>query len=271
MIAGKKISVVVPVYNEEKTVAEVLDILTGSQKLDEIICVNDGSTDGSFDKISRFKGKIKIITFKKNRGKGAALAKGVEKSRGEVVVFLDSDLINLRATTVCLLAETLINKKLDVVLGSIQNINKDYNLEFDTLTGQRAYWRQDLLPHLVQIKPVRLGVETYLNHAFKDKTTQSLAMACDHLNKYEKMPLAQAALAYVQEGVDIVREKIKIKGILTESINKQLDQIAKLTDLSELQTAVKRIENKYVRTLFEKYLKNYLKKVYAFVETNFKN
>ncbi len=93
----KKISLIIPVYNEEnlieKTVKE-LDLFIKKQKEPwEIIFVDDGSTDNSLAILKNFKPKFfKIISYSKNQGKGFALKKGVFHASGDYIGFTDSDL-----------------------------------------------------------------------------------------------------------------------------------------------------------------------------------
>ena len=80
-------SAIVPVYDEEKTVARVIGALLANNKFDEVICVNDGSTDRTLEILKSFGNKIILIDLKKNRGKGFALVSGIKKAKGEIVVF----------------------------------------------------------------------------------------------------------------------------------------------------------------------------------------
>lgn len=87
-----KISVIIPVYNTEKYLAECLKSLL-EQTLEgvEIICVDDGSTDGSADILAKFASRgVKIIT-QKNSGQSAARNNGLKAAKGEYIAFLDSD------------------------------------------------------------------------------------------------------------------------------------------------------------------------------------
>ena len=89
-----KISIIVPVYNTEKYLAQALDSLTGQTlKEIEIICVNDGSTDGSGKILADYANRdsrIKIIT-QANSGQSAARNAGMKAARGEYIGFLDAD------------------------------------------------------------------------------------------------------------------------------------------------------------------------------------
>ena len=88
------LSVIVPCFNEISTLEEVIDkILKSPVNPKEIIIVDDFSTDGSREYLKMLKNnKIKIIFHKKNLGKGAALASGINLAEGEIVIIQDADL-----------------------------------------------------------------------------------------------------------------------------------------------------------------------------------
>ncbi|MGH2567579.1 MAG: glycosyltransferase [Bacteroidota bacterium] len=94
-----RISVVVPLYNEEESMRELSEkiqsVLTRLRKPYEIIFVDDGSTDGSFRVLQELHAKqqgVKVIRFRRNFGKSAALSVGFHEAQGEYVVTLDADL-----------------------------------------------------------------------------------------------------------------------------------------------------------------------------------
>lgn len=117
------LSVIIPLYNEEdivgKNVKKIIDKLGKMGLRWEVILVNDGSKDGTLSIIrNKFlkNENIKIINFKINKGKGAAIRAGVKKSKGDFVIFSDIDL----ATPLKHLDE-MINKfkeGYDLVIGS---------------------------------------------------------------------------------------------------------------------------------------------------------
>ncbi len=89
-----KISVIIPVYNVEKYLARCLDSLINQTFEDiEIICINDGSTDSSLSILKEYESKDKriIVINQENQKLGAARNRGVEKSSGEFITFVDSD------------------------------------------------------------------------------------------------------------------------------------------------------------------------------------
>ena len=95
----KKISVIIPLYNERESLAElyglIVKALESIQASGEIIFVDDGSTDGSYDELKKIRDKnpeVKIIRFLANSGKAAALQAGFDVAEGEYVITMDADL-----------------------------------------------------------------------------------------------------------------------------------------------------------------------------------
>jgi dolichol-phosphate mannosyltransferase len=88
----KKLSIIIPVYNEQASLPEVLKKIskTKFELKTEIIFINDHSTDKTL-KILK-KTKYKILTHKKNKGKGAALKTGFQKAKGDIIAIQDADL-----------------------------------------------------------------------------------------------------------------------------------------------------------------------------------
>lgn len=96
-----KISIVVPVYNEERSLKELVsrlkEVLEGTSYAHEIIVVNDGSSDGSWNELRRIAEaaqSLRLINFGRNYGQTAALSAGIEAATGDIIVLIDSDLEN---------------------------------------------------------------------------------------------------------------------------------------------------------------------------------
>ena len=89
-----KVSVIIPVYNVEKYLRECIDSILNQTLRDlELICVDDGSTDGSLEILHEYEkadSRVKVLT-QHNMGAGAARNKGLAIATGEYLSFLDSD------------------------------------------------------------------------------------------------------------------------------------------------------------------------------------
>lgn len=88
------ISIVIPVFNEENTISEIVSQVKKSDTLGlkkEIIVINDASTDETEKELQKLSG-IKIITHKENQGKGAAIKSGLLSAKGDIVLIQDADL-----------------------------------------------------------------------------------------------------------------------------------------------------------------------------------
>ena len=95
------ISVVVPLYNEEEAIDELYRQLTAALEAYgapyEVIVADDGSTDGSFEKLSAIHQRDprwRIIRFRRNFGQTAGFSAGFDRARGEVIITIDADLQN---------------------------------------------------------------------------------------------------------------------------------------------------------------------------------
>jgi len=96
---GVKISVVVPLFNEEESLVELYEQLSKAvcslEKPIEFLFVDDGSTDGSMQVLTELHKKdpqVRVVQFRRNYGKSAALGLGFKEARGELIVTLDADL-----------------------------------------------------------------------------------------------------------------------------------------------------------------------------------
>jgi glycosyltransferase involved in cell wall biosynthesis len=96
-----QVSVVIPLYNEEANVepllSELFGVLRGLGRTHEVICVDDGSRDGTFERLAAIAAReptLHVIRFRLNFGQTAAMSAGIEAARGAVIVPMDGDLQN---------------------------------------------------------------------------------------------------------------------------------------------------------------------------------
>jgi len=111
-------SVIVPAFNEEKRVGELLRILNELPDNYEIIVIDDGSKDGTAGEARNFLRPI-VISHPKNQGKAKAMKTGLSAASGKYVLFLDADLRGLRVEDILSITKRTMQKDADIVVAKL--------------------------------------------------------------------------------------------------------------------------------------------------------
>jgi glycosyltransferase involved in cell wall biosynthesis len=186
-----KLSIIIPVYNEEKTLEEILTRVEkasagGLQK--EVVLVDDFSTDKTREILKRYEGGHKVIYHDKNRGKGAALRAGFKAATGDIILIQDADL-EYNPDEYPYLLQPILDGKADVVYGSrmmtmsahrvlffwhslgnklltlFSNVLTDLTLT-DMETCYKVFTKEVLDKILPKLKSNRFGIEPELTARF---------------------------------------------------------------------------------------------------------
>ena len=113
MLTGKKISIIIPAYNEAKRIGNVLSKIPDFA--DEIIVVDDGSKDNTAEVAKKY--GANIIRLKENQGKGAAMNAGIKEATGDIIVFIDADGQH-NPEEITKLLKPILQDEADFVIGS---------------------------------------------------------------------------------------------------------------------------------------------------------
>ncbi len=137
----KMVCAVVPCHNEAPRIGKVLNVLLKSSILNEIIVVNDGSSDNT-DEVMKKYPKIKYIKNKKNMGKAYSMERGVKSTNAKIIFFCDADLGGLTPEIVKKIVTPVVEGKYDMFIGLRNNFTQklwDYTA---LCSGERALKRE---------------------------------------------------------------------------------------------------------------------------------
>ena len=107
--SDKSVSIVIPAYNEEATVAKVVSVARKLSYVDEVIVVDDGSTDRTVEEAEN--AGATVISHIMNEGKGSAIKTGFKNSHGDIVAFIDADVSNFTSEKIDKIIRPILEDK----------------------------------------------------------------------------------------------------------------------------------------------------------------
>ncbi len=189
-----RVAAIVPAYNEEATLTEVLSVLKATPAIDEILVVSDGSTDRTVD-IARSMG-LRTIRLRKNQGKGRAMAIGVAHADAEILLFVDGDILNLTGDLLARLIEPVLSGRSGMNVGIRHRgsaINAIQERTGPLLSGIRCL-RREIFEAVPESHREGFAIETALNWACEQlgcRRTITVMYNLKHLVKEKKRGLVQ--------------------------------------------------------------------------------
>ena len=138
---------IIPFYNEEYRVFQVLEVVTQIKNITQIICVDDGSDDDTADIIQDYWPTVELIRLPYNQGKAAAIRHGLQVAKHENILLMDADLRDIDKTEVERAIQAITLHNLDMLI--LRRINAPWFVKFDRgdilLSGERIVKKKDLL------------------------------------------------------------------------------------------------------------------------------
>ncbi len=206
------LSVIIPVYNEERTIGSIVEIARAWGVAQEVIVVNDGSTDHTLGALGQFGTTIRVLSYTKNQGKGYAMAKGIEAATGELLMFLDGDMTGLTFGDLDAMLAPATNGNADMVIGVARFWGVGSFEPFNDVSGERVLHKTVLTPHLKALRAADRGAEFLINDLHKKKRIIYVRLPHVYiLGKMEKQALPEALRDYVKEAGEFLVQIVKIQ------------------------------------------------------------
>lgn len=208
-----KISLIIPAYNEEKTIGNLISVALKNPFIDEVVVVNDGSEDRT--PIVAKKMGVDLVNLSENKGKGYALFEGVKKTTGDIIVFLDADLIDLKPFHITELIRPIIQGEYLTTCGIFEKGRFATDLSHKLtpfLSGQRAMTRT-LWENFKYDPEIRYGFEITLSDYFwrnKIKVKYVVLEGVTQLMKEEKIGHKEGRKSRFKMYKDIAKSIFKI-------------------------------------------------------------
>lgn len=214
---NKKVSIIIPAYNEEKTILNVLDEVKRLNINKEIIIVDDGSTDKTAKLLEKEK-KIKFIRHGKNMGRGAAVRTGISVASGDIIYIQDADMEQF-PSDIPKLVEPILNEKSDVVYGN--RLSNPVGMSFTHKIGNKIIAFVGMVLFRQRLTDIYTGSKCYRSEIIKslDLESNGFEQEAELLAKLSenKMRIKEVNINYKyrNDGISNMKMKDGLNGIFT--------------------------------------------------------
>jgi len=161
----KTVAAIIPAYNEEKRIGDVIKQIEKVSLINEVIVIDDGSTDKTAKIVKNFK-NVRLIKNKVNMGKAYSMDIGVKSTDCKIIFFCDADLKGLSPKAIEKIIIPVVNNNFDMYLGLRKNKMQQAVKLFALNTGERAL-KRDLWEKLPKFYKHRYRIEAGLNYYAK--------------------------------------------------------------------------------------------------------
>lgn len=200
---------IIPFYNEGMRIIDVLQKASSIEELDEIICIDDGSTDDAIDRIAFLFPQVKVIRNRSNTGKTEAVNKALKYAKGMHILLLDADLKNLKAHEVrSAILQVRNSSEIDMVV--LRRINAPLLTKIvrgDILvSGERILKKTDMEHVLSTQKPQHFQLEFAINRwmMLHRKNVYWMPSSASNTYKMEKQGFVKGLSRDILSTLDIV-------------------------------------------------------------------
>ncbi|MFA4845170.1 MAG: glycosyltransferase [Patescibacteria group bacterium] len=208
-----KVAAIIPAYNEELTIAQVVSVLKVSPSIQEVIVISDGSTDNTA-KIARDVGATVFEIFP-NGGKGEAMRYGLTQTKADIIAFFDADLLGLTQNHVDQLVSRVVSgeRMMNIGLRDRGRLVTALTAHLPLISGERAMRRC-----VFEAVPSRFlkgfMIESALNYYCRSSRLRYGSVKLKGLTirrKYQKVGFPRAVLQYARMSYQIVKAMILVR------------------------------------------------------------
>ena len=209
-----RVAAIVPAYNEQETLADVLTVLKRTPGIHEVIVVSDGSTDETVE-IARAL-KVKAIHLRENRGKGTAMAVGVAHTDAPLLLFVDGDILQL--------SDYLLEQLMTPVVSGASNMNVGvrhrgwlinfFHRQFGPLLSGIRCLKREVFEAVPEEQLQGFAIETALNWSCRQlgcRVTTTVLFGLKHLVKEKKRGFRNGARARYRMFESVFRAWLSLK------------------------------------------------------------
>lgn len=209
------VAVIIPAYNEEQRIGNVLRAVARCKFADEILVVNDGSEDRT-SQLVRAHPNVKLVDLPFNTGKGGAMAAGAAATNATILAFVDADLAGLRGEHLDAIIRPLLERRCEMCIGVFRG-GKFWSDSAQRIapyiSGQRAM-RREILESIPFLGDLRMGVEVTINTYAKRSKARILRVVLRGVSntfKEQKMGLMKGAAARAKMYAEIGRAMVRMR------------------------------------------------------------
>lgn len=186
-----RVAAVVPAYNEGERLGPVLEAIQQAEFVDEIVVVNDGSTDNTGEIAAGYPA-VRTLNLPHNKGKGGAMLAGASSTDADIILFLDADLIGIDGEQIDSIVKPVLDGETEMCIGIFRGgrgVTDLAQVITPYISGQRALKREEFLG-IEGIENCRSGVEVAITKYYRAKNLDIGTVeleGCTHLMKEEKI------------------------------------------------------------------------------------